>query len=54
MLRGYLVKDGLWDRYVFGSARSEALGKVTSNLRAISVAGGMYYTAHRYVHAKIV
>ncbi|KAG8831329.1 hypothetical protein FRC17_003282 [Serendipita sp. 399] len=40
ILRGYLVKDGLWDRQVFNNARVSALGLLTRGLRGIAVGPG--------------
>ncbi|PVG02165.1 acetyl-CoA synthetase-like protein [Serendipita vermifera] len=39
ILRGYLVRDGIPDRYVFSPARELAFGRVLANLRAIAICG---------------
>ncbi|KAG9055638.1 hypothetical protein FS842_001619 [Serendipita sp. 407] len=40
ILRGYLVRDGLWDRQVFNKARISALGLLTNRLRGVAVGPG--------------
>lgn len=40
LLQGYLSPNSIWDTLVFGPARTQALGQVTSSLRAIVVAEG--------------
>ncbi|KIM28964.1 hypothetical protein M408DRAFT_329011 [Serendipita vermifera MAFF 305830] len=39
ILQGYLVRDGLWDRWVFMAARKQAVGNGIDKLRAVCIGG---------------
>lgn len=41
LTEGFLTKDSLWDRTVFGSAREDVLGKMADTVKAIVISGGL-------------
>ncbi|KAG1754293.1 hypothetical protein EDB19DRAFT_1665616 [Suillus lakei] len=41
LTEGFLTKDSLWDRTVFGSAREAVLGKMADTVKAIVISGGL-------------
>lgn len=40
LTEGFLTKDSLWDRTVFGSAREHVLGKMADTVKAVVISGG--------------
>lgn len=41
LTEGFLTKDSLWDRIVFGSAREGVLGKMADTMKAVVISGGV-------------
>ncbi|KAG1891489.1 hypothetical protein F4604DRAFT_1914290 [Suillus subluteus] len=41
LTEGFLTKDSLWDRTVFGSAREDVLGKMADTVKAVVISGGL-------------
>ena len=44
VLEGFITKQSLWDRLVFDPARAAVLGNGAGTVRAVIVAGGMFFT----------
>lgn len=41
LTEGFLTKDSLWDRTVFGNAREDVLGKMAETVKAVVISGGL-------------
>ncbi|KAG1800858.1 uncharacterized protein HD556DRAFT_964734 [Suillus plorans] len=41
LTEGFVTKDSLWDRTVFGSAREDVLGKMADTVKAVVISGGL-------------
>lgn len=41
LTEGFITKDSLWDRTVFGSAREDVLGKMADTVKAVVISGGL-------------
>jgi long-chain acyl-CoA synthetase len=41
LTEGFVNKDSLWDRTVFGKAREDVLGKMADTVKAVVISGGM-------------
>jgi long-chain acyl-CoA synthetase len=42
LTEGFLTKDSLWDRTVFGNAREDVLGKMAETVKAVVISGGAF------------
>lgn len=41
LTEGFVTKDSLWDRTVFGKAREDVLGKMADTVKAVVISGGL-------------